>query len=314
MQQLRMGPDSRYASLGWRALAVLIDTVVIGAIFVVVLGVAQAAGALHLDAYRGANPFAVSVPKWAYVALYGLLFIYYTAFELTRGATPGKMALGMRVTAADGSTAGVRAVVLRNLVRIPEAILYYLPAAVACMASAKRQRLGDLAARTVVLRRAPVVAAPPQMAMPTAATPPPQTSSWAASAQAASAAGRTMEERLDEALDALNTAALSVRGAHHNFLRLSEREIERGGGVSAEFSPEYAAAWHTLADAVVALQHANTEAAQAAAHAGTSLPQAAAARLDLRHLRDIEPYFTAGSDEAVQEAYLTVARREAAEA
>jgi hypothetical protein len=85
--------------------------------------------------------------------------------------------------------------------------------------------------------------------------------------------------------------------------------------VTAEFSPEYAAAWHTLADAVITLQQANAEAAEAATHAGTSLAQAAAARPDLEYLcRELDPYFSAGSDEAVQEAYLTVARREAGKA
>jgi uncharacterized RDD family membrane protein YckC len=307
MQQLRPAPGMAYASLGWRLVAALIDSVVVGGLFIVVLAVASAAGAFDLNAYRGVSPLEIDVPGWTYITLYGLLFIYYAAFELSRGATPGKMALGMRVTSLDGGEPSTGAVVLRNLVRIPEAIFYYVPAGVSCLVSSRRQRLGDLVAGTVVVRRETAAAyrmAPPPPVMSSAQAP-----GWPGAA--VSSPPPTMEQRLDDSLDALKAAALGVRGAHHNYLNLSEREIARGGGLTAEFSPEYAASWHTLADAVIALQRANSGAADAARHAGVSLQQASERRPDLLHLcRELEPYFAAGSDEAVQEAYLTVARRE----
>ena len=310
-QQSTSATTVRYAGLGYRALAVLIDTVAIGGIFVVVLGIAQAAGAVHLAAYRTADPFSVHVPRWAYVALYGLLFGYYTVFELAKSATPGKMALSMRVTTADGATPGASAVVLRNLIRVPEAVFYYIPSAISCLASSRQQRLGDLAAHTVVVRSSAATGAARG-----AAPPPPSGPSWAPPAGPATALTSSGDEKLqqtlEQALDALKTAGLGVRGAHHNYLRLSEREIGRGGGVTAEFSPEYTAAWHTLADAVITMQQANAEAATAATHAGVSLAQAAGARPDLQYLcRELDPYFGADSDEAVQEAYLRVARQEA---
>ena len=157
MQQLRVAPSAGYAGLGWRFLAVLMDSAVVGAAFVVVLIIAAAVGTLDLAAYEGQDPWNVSVPAWSYITLYLLLFVYYTAFELARGATPGKMALGMRVTAVDGEPPTTSAVVVRNLVRIPEAIFYYIPSAISCLASSRNQRLGDLAARTVVVRRGAAV-------------------------------------------------------------------------------------------------------------------------------------------------------------
>ena len=61
----------------------------------------------------------------------------------------------------------------------------------------------------------------------------------------------------------------------------------------------------------MALQHANQKAAATAEAAGTTLPEASARRPDLLNLcRELEPYFGAASDEQVQEAYLTVARRD----
>jgi uncharacterized RDD family membrane protein YckC len=311
VQPLTLTPSTSYAGLGWRFLAVVIDSFAVGALFVVVLAVAAAAGALDLSSYQGQDPFSIDVPTWSFFALYLLLFVYYTAFELARGATPGKMALGMRVTAVDGGPPSAGAVVLRNLIRIPEAIFYYIPSAISCLASSRNQRLGDLAARTVVVRRsAAVTAASPQAAPPGAPLPPgpPLTQRYAPAGQTPLSHGG---DPLDAALDELKVAALGLRGAHHNYLRLSEREIERGGGVTAAFSPEYAAAWHTLADAVIALQHANADAAHAAAMAGTTLQDASARRPDLLNLcRELEPYFSAGSDEQVHDAYLVVARRE----
>ena len=206
---------------------------------------------------------------------------------------------------------------MRNLIRVPEAVFYYIPSAISCLASSRQQRLGDLAAHTVVVRRTMAT----EGARGTVPPPPPPGPSWAptaapATAEPATALSSTGDEKLqqtlEQALDALKTAALGVRGAHHNYLQLSEREIARGGGVTAEFSPEYTAAWHTLADAVIIMQQANAEAATAATHAGVTLTQAAAARPDLQYLcRELDPYFGADSDEAVQEAYLVVARREA---
>ncbi len=116
---------------------------------------------------------------------------------------------------------------------------------------------------------------------------------------------------LDEAVADLRSAALAVLGAHHLYLRFSEVELARGGGEHAELSDEYAAAWYSLADTVIALQQAHAVAQQAAARDGTTLQAACAGQADLSHLfRELEPYFTAGSDDEVHEAYLRVARGE----
>jgi uncharacterized RDD family membrane protein YckC len=299
-----------YAGLARRFLATVIDTFVGFMLSAVVLMAAGAAGALDLAAYQGKSfqeIMDMSMPAWAYVAPWVLLFLYYTAFELTRGATPGKMALGTRVTAPDGTRPGAWAIVLRNLIRIPEVIiLLYVPSGISCLVSAKRQSLGDLAARTVVVRRTVVVAIAPEQA------PPGASRSAAPAATDTSQLRITAADPMEEALDDLKSAALALRTAHRNYLRLSELEIERGGGVTAELSPEYAAAWHALADAVIDLQHASTAATEEAAAAGTTLPQASVQRADLLNLcRELEPYFGAETDEQVQEAYLSVARSEA---
>jgi hypothetical protein len=120
---------------------------------------------------------------------------------------------------------------------------------------------------------------------------------------------------VSETLATLKTAALAAHGAHLNYLRFSELELAATPDPNAEsgYSPEYVSAWYTLADAVVALQKARAEADTAATRAQTTLSAAAADQPDLLHLfGELEPYFAAGSDEQVHEAFLRVARETSA--
>jgi uncharacterized RDD family membrane protein YckC len=79
---------------------------------------------------------------------------YDVAFEvLGGGRTPGKRAAHLRVLRADGRPVDLAASAIRNLVRLVEGLpLLYLPAAISILSTARNQRLGDLAAGTVVVR------------------------------------------------------------------------------------------------------------------------------------------------------------------
>lgn len=312
----------QYATLGWRAVAVIIDTLIVLVVSSIVIAVLMATGVLDLGLSQAATLEDIvnasrSAPGWLMPVEYALVFAYFTLFELF-GTTPGKRAFRMTVLRDDGTRASPTAVVVRNLVRIPEMYLLYLPSAVSCLVSRRRKRLGDFAARTVVMRSARVPAAGRGPGA-RAAYPQPQ------AAPAAAAAAVTTQPAgpasLDDALATLKTAALAMHGAHLNYLRFSEIELARTepdraphpGDGEAAFSPGYAAAWYTLADAVVALRQAHAVAQAAAAHAGLDLATACADQPDLVYLfHQLEPYFAAGSDEDVHEAYLRVARAESA--
>jgi uncharacterized RDD family membrane protein YckC len=92
----------------------------------------------------------------AYLALYVAIAIGYpTAFEtLTRGKTPGKMALGIRVVGDDGSPVRFRQAFVRSLVGLFElASLVLMPVAlITSLGSAKGKRLGDMFAGTYVVQ------------------------------------------------------------------------------------------------------------------------------------------------------------------
>ncbi len=83
---------------------------------------------------------------------------YKIFFEIAgKGQTPGKRAMGLRVMSVDGGPMRPGQAVVRNLVRAFEGILpfAYFPALLSICFSKKFQRLGDLAAGTIVVWETP---------------------------------------------------------------------------------------------------------------------------------------------------------------
>ncbi|MEM0969912.1 MAG: RDD family protein, partial [Verrucomicrobiota bacterium] len=79
---------------------------------------------------------------------------YGIFFELSRwGATPGKLALGLRVTQTSGAPLDVYQAVVRNLLRWVDMMPFGTIGLVSCLLTSRFQRLGDLAAGTVVVYR-----------------------------------------------------------------------------------------------------------------------------------------------------------------
>ncbi len=88
-----------------------------------------------------------------FIAAFLLEWWYPVLFEaLRQGQTPGKRALGIVVVHTDGTPAGFNACVLRNLLRVADFFPFaYLTGLIAMLCSSRFQRLGDLAADTLVV-------------------------------------------------------------------------------------------------------------------------------------------------------------------
>ncbi|HTV48752.1 MAG TPA: RDD family protein [Phycisphaerae bacterium] len=84
------------------------------------------------------------------ICVLGIYELHVTIGECFFGRSVGKWMFSLRVVALDGSRAKVIQVLVRNLVRIPEILVYVL--LVFVLVSAERQRLGDLLSRTLVVR------------------------------------------------------------------------------------------------------------------------------------------------------------------
>ena len=137
--------------IGRRVLATIIDLVLLG----IVGSLFTAPGAL-IDVW-GSGQFsdAASGVLFSFGGLAALLvtFAYFAVMEGRYGQTLGKMALGIKVVSeSDGRAPGTRAAVLRTLMRIVDSIGSYLVAFVVVLVSDKNQRLGDMVAKTLVIR------------------------------------------------------------------------------------------------------------------------------------------------------------------
>ncbi|RPJ33486.1 MAG: RDD family protein [Verrucomicrobiaceae bacterium] len=93
------------------------------------------------------------------LAWFLLDWLYPVVFEAgRRGATPGKRLAGLRVVQASGSPVTVGQAVVRNFLRFIDGmpLFTYAFGMASCLATRRFQRLGDLAAGTVVVyHRAP---------------------------------------------------------------------------------------------------------------------------------------------------------------
>jgi uncharacterized RDD family membrane protein YckC len=142
------GPAQAIHVTGRRVVATIIDGLVLGAAYWLL---ALALGDLRTEG-EAANWIA-NLPPAADVA-YGLFVLgYYALLEGYLGQTLGKLAVGIKVVAeATGQAPGIAAAAIRTLLRIVDGLLGYTVAFITVLVSAKRQRLGDMAARTLVVR------------------------------------------------------------------------------------------------------------------------------------------------------------------
>jgi uncharacterized RDD family membrane protein YckC len=136
--------------VGARLLALALDSVILAAAFLLVaLATFLLLAADSRFAVVGEEPSPA--PLWVVFSVAG--FIYFWACEARWGRTIGKRFCDLRVVHTDGSSIGYGAAFVRSLLRVVDFLpAGYLVAAVLVWATPRRQRLGDIAARTVVVR------------------------------------------------------------------------------------------------------------------------------------------------------------------
>lgn len=134
------------AGLGSRLVAALIDFVIVGIVLIL-----AAFGMFGLADFLGSAMLAIGL-GWLIMLL--ILLGYFVAFEVfADGRTPGKAMFSLRVLMDDGEPVGFGPSVVRNLLRLVD-LFPALPilGPIAILVSDKNQRIGDMAARTIVVR------------------------------------------------------------------------------------------------------------------------------------------------------------------
>lgn len=141
------------AGIGSRFLAAVVDTTLIALLLLIAnFLLITLAGAVGQAPASGGGIAGWLVAALALVS-FAVLWGYYIFFEMVwNGQSPGKRLVGLRVIRGDGSPIGVVESIVRNLIRIIDFLpLYYGIGVVVMFVSQRAQRLGDLAASTLVV-------------------------------------------------------------------------------------------------------------------------------------------------------------------
>ncbi|MDQ3914782.1 MAG: RDD family protein [Actinomycetota bacterium] len=222
------------AGVGSRAIAALVDTAIKGLLTIGVIA-ALAGGTAALDALGGSGTdgdgsvfVAIAL---AFVAIFLVNFGYDVLFEtLASGRTPGKRWTGLRVVRAGGGPISFVPSAVRNLVRIVDALPgAYAIGLIAILVSSKNQRLGDMAAGTLVVRKRSAAAQAPAWAtVRVAAEPPGALDVSAITGEELATVRAFLDRRPTLTADARSKLAWE----------LAERLKPRVGGVPGEQHPE----------------------------------------------------------------------------
>ena len=141
------------AGIGSRFLATLVDSLLQGTIFAVLLIVFAL---IEYTAAASALPAALIrlAPVLLLIALFVVQFGYFMFFELiTGGQTPGKQLFGLRVIKENGYPLSPLDSIIRNLVRIIDFFPFAYGVGISVMFLNERaRRLGDFAAGTLVVK------------------------------------------------------------------------------------------------------------------------------------------------------------------
>jgi len=163
--------DLEVATIGSRGIAYLLDLLLFAVVFLL-LSLVQFAlvGGGWFDSGLGVAIALVLAFLWQ--------FGYPIGFEtLWRGRTLGKAAMGLRVVTVEGAPVGVRHATIRAVTAPVELLLTTgLIASIASFASPRAQRLGDLAAGTLVVRERGIAPEPTAMTF----APPPGAAAYVA--------------------------------------------------------------------------------------------------------------------------------------
>ena len=141
--------DFSIATIGSRFLALSIDTLIqaAGTLILVVIAVALK---LTTDGWTAVQPWVAAALFFLWYLLYNA---YFAAFEAAwNGQTPGKRIIGLRVISVTGRPISPFEAILRNVLRIADQLPgTYAVGIIALFVTDRSQRLGDLAAATVVV-------------------------------------------------------------------------------------------------------------------------------------------------------------------
>ena len=128
-----------------RSVAAVLDLIPVAALFLLL-------SAISGEFVKSESELSINL-SGAWLYLFVVLAIeYFVVFEAKMGATLGKMFVGLRVVGFDGEKPSWSAALIRNVLRPVDLLpLAYGVGIISIILTGKRQRIGDLAAGTIVV-------------------------------------------------------------------------------------------------------------------------------------------------------------------
>jgi uncharacterized RDD family membrane protein YckC len=139
------------AGIPLRFVAVMLDALIVLVPLFVVVGLLSGHG--YNEHYGGQRNVGIDWTGSDLLLAIALGVGYYIICESATGATLGKRMVGIRVVGEDGEHVTFGAAVVRNLLRVVDALFFYFVGFISAILSKRGQRLGDRAAHTIVVRR-----------------------------------------------------------------------------------------------------------------------------------------------------------------
>lgn len=132
---------------GRRVLATIVDGIVLGILFTVM-------SVLFGSSSAEGGAVSASLGGLASLVYFLIVIAYYILLEGYLGQTVGKMLLGIKVVReGTGELPGLGGATIRTILRLVDGFFFYAVAFITVLISGKNQRLGDMAANTLVVRK-----------------------------------------------------------------------------------------------------------------------------------------------------------------
>ena len=151
IRELEKVENKLYATNTQRIVAFLIDTAIIVGIVISFFYLGGVLGVYDLNEILSEQSFIwfLALIMWLWIAQ----IIYFTFFEGWKGQSPGKKLIGIKVTNDELQKCDFLDAFTRNVVRFLDIVLFIYAVSLLVMnLYPKRQRIGDLVAKTVVLK------------------------------------------------------------------------------------------------------------------------------------------------------------------
>jgi uncharacterized RDD family membrane protein YckC len=132
---------------GRRVVSTIIDGLVLGGFFAIMASI------FGTTTSSEPGTFSVTMSTGPTLVCTIAAIAYFILMEGYLGRTLGKMVTGIRIIDEQtGDVPGLGKATIRTVLRVVDGLLGYLVALIVVLVSAKRQRIGDMAAHTLVVR------------------------------------------------------------------------------------------------------------------------------------------------------------------